>query len=116
MNSLNDVSHISSEPTIKEDAFYTAQKKHKDKNKKLNRLTKQGKISRCAICDSKMHWVENCQHKRPQIANIIETSEEDTDNEYEVEDVNFVLMTTQNPIKNFVDEMLMKAVIDTACT
>ena len=98
MNSLNDDSHISSEPTIKEeDAFYTAQKKHKDKNKKLNPLTKQGKISQCAICDSKMHWAKNCQHKCQQIANIIETSEEeDTDNEYEVEDVNFVLMTTQN--------------------
>ena len=118
MNILNENSHIQNEPIIKEeDAFYTAQKKHKERNKKLNPLTKQGKVSRCAICDSKMHWAKYCQHKRPQNANIIETSEEEeTDNEYEVEDVNFILMTTQNPKKNFVDEMLTKAVIDTACT
>ena len=45
-----------SDPIIKEeDAFYTTQKKYKEKNKKLNPLTKQGKVSRCAICDSKMH-------------------------------------------------------------
>ena len=46
--------NISNEPIIKgEDAFYTAQEKSIEKNKKLNSLTKQGKVSRCAICDSK---------------------------------------------------------------
>ena len=42
-----------------------------------------------------MHWAKNCQHKRPQYADIVETSEEEeTDSEYEIEYVNFVLMTT----------------------
>ena len=107
-----------------EDAFYTSQRKYNrfnknkyDKNIKTNPLTKEGKISRCAICDSKLHWAKHCQHRRIQNANIIETSEEEeSENEYEIEDVHFVLMTTQNPTKDFVEEMKVKAVIDTACT
>ena len=64
-----------------------------------------------------MHRAKNCQHKRPQNANIVETrEEEETDNEYKVEDFNFVLMTTQNPRKDFIKEMVTKTVIDTACT
>ena len=46
--------------------------------------------------------------------NIVDTSEEETDGEYEVEDVNFVLMTTKNPRWDLVEEMITKAVIDTA--
>ena len=65
-----------------------------------------------------MHWTKNCQHKHPQNTNTVETSEEEKDSECEVEDVNFVLTTTQNPRKrkDFVDEMITKAVIDTTCT
>ena len=64
-----------------------------------------------------MHWAKNCQHKRPQKENIVETSKEkETDSEYKVMDVNFVLMATQNPRKDFVKEMVTKTVIDTACT
>ena len=64
-----------------------------------------------------MYWTKNCQHKHPQNANIIETSNvEEIGEENEVEDVNFVLMTTQNPRKDFVDEMIAKAAIDTAGT
>ena len=64
-----------------------------------------------------MHRAKNCQHKRPQNANIVETTEEEeTDSEYKVEDFNFVLMTTQNPRKDFIEEMVTKAVIDTECT
>ena len=92
---ISNDDNISNEPIIKEDAFYGAQKKYKEKNKKLNPPTKQGKVSRCAICDSKMHCAKNCEHKRPENANIAETSKEETDSEYEVEDVNFVLITTQ---------------------
>ena len=48
---ISNDDNISSEPILKEDAFYTAQKKYKEKNKKLNALTKQGKVSQYAICD-----------------------------------------------------------------
>ena len=54
INISND-DNVSSDPIIKEDSFYTAQKKYKKKNKKLNLLTTQGQVSRCAICNSKMH-------------------------------------------------------------
>ena len=60
--------------------YNTAQRKYKDKNKKLNALTKQGKVLGCATCDSNMHWEKYCQHKSTQIANIIETSEEESEN------------------------------------
>ena len=38
--------------------FYTAQRKYKDKNKKLHAMTKQGKVSRCATFDSNMQWAK----------------------------------------------------------
>ena len=43
--------------------FYTAQRKYKDKNKKLHAMTKQGKVSRRATFDSNMQWAKYCQHK-----------------------------------------------------
>ena len=97
---ISNDDNISNEPIIKEeDAFHATQNKQKEKNKKLNPPTKQGKVSRCAICDSKMHWAKNCEHKRPENAKIAETSKEETDSEYEVDDVNFVLITTQTQKK-----------------
>ena len=58
-NIWND-NNTSSDPSIKEeDGFYITQKKYKEKNKKLNPLIKQRKVSRCAICHSKMHWAKN---------------------------------------------------------
>ena len=30
---------------------------------KLNPMNRRGEVSRCAICDSKMHWVSKCPHK-----------------------------------------------------
>ena len=59
---------------------------------------------------------KNCQRKCPQNANVAETRKEETDSKYEVEDINFVLMTAQNLGKYFVDKMITKAVIDTVCT
>ena len=56
-----------------------------------------------------------CQHKHTHNANIIEPSDEEASkNEYEIED--FALITTQNPKKNFVTEMKISAIIDTAST
>ena len=56
-------------------------------------------------------------HKQPQNTNNVETrEEEETNDEYELQNLNFVLMTTQHPKKDFADEMITKAVIDTAFT
>ena len=39
-----------------EEAFYN--KKYKKSNDKTNPLYKNGKITRCIICNSKLHWTQ----------------------------------------------------------
>ena len=58
-------------------------------------------IKRKTNCtNSKIHWATNCQHKRPQNTSIVETiEEEEPDGEHEVDNINFVLMITQNQRK-----------------
>ena len=37
-------------------------------------MNRRGEVYRCAICDSKMHWISKCPHKsakRLQSANVI---------------------------------------------
>ena len=46
-------------PIKQENVCYT-QPYNKQKKTKYNPLTKQGIISRCPICDSKMHWAKEC--------------------------------------------------------
>ena len=99
-------------PIKQENVCYT-QPSNKQKKTKYNPLTKQGIISRCAICDSKMHWAKDCQHKRIQAANIVEIDDKKEDNN-EFEEVNIVLMTTENPEPLKQNEL--NAIIDTACT
>ena len=79
--------------------------------KKLNPLNKQGKITRCIICDSKMHWAKNCPHKssEKEKVDITEASDNDSD-----EEVNIILMTNEYEV--LVNEMEVNAIIDTACT
>ena len=47
-------------------------KKCKKSNDKANPLGKNGKISRCIICNSKLHWVKKCPHRSSQNVNIVE--------------------------------------------
>ena len=61
---------------------------------KHNPLDKNGKVSRCIICDSKMHWA----YKFPRKSNYqsVNTSQEvssDTKNESKSEEIHIVLMT-----------------------
>ena len=42
----------------------------------MNPLDRNGQISKCVVCDSKMHWAKDCPHgknKRQQSANVIES-------------------------------------------
>ena len=92
--------------------FYT-QQPSKQKKGKFNSLTKQGVVSRCAICDSKMHRAKDCQHKRSETANIAELNYKTEDNaENNIEEANIVLMT--------IDDTKMQTdlneIIDTVCT
>ena len=98
-------------PIKQENVCYT-QPSNKQRKINYNLLTKQGIISRCAICDSKMHWAKDCQHKQIQAANIVEIDDE-KENDNEFQEVNIVLMTTENsePLK----QNELNAIIDTAC-
>ena len=73
-----------------------------------------GKISRCAICESKYHWVRDCPHK--QEAKLTEDQSEQFS---ETESVKLTLLTQKlvlSPQEVFVTEAYNTAVIDTACT
>ena len=39
---------------------------------KISPLDKHGKISRCVMCDSKLHWANKCPHKYDQDVNVVE--------------------------------------------
>ena len=34
------------------------------KKGKFNPLNREGQVSRCVICDSKMHWASRCPHNK----------------------------------------------------
>ena len=85
---------------------------------KHNPLDKNGKVSRCIICDSKMHWA----YKFPRKSNYqsVNTSQEvssDTKNESKSEEIHIVLMTEEiDKNEIFIAEASKLAVVDTACT
>ena len=102
-----------------EEAFYT-KRHYKDKkfksihNEKLNPLDKNGKVSKCVICGSKMHWANKCPHRSEQNVNILDDDDDDDDN---LEEINTVLMIEQlSETEIFVAEASKSTVIDTACT
>ena len=98
---------------IKQENVCFTQQPHKQKKGKFNPLTKQGVVSRCAICDSKMHWAKDCQHKKSETANITEFTDEINDHiENLIEEVNIVLTTTDNT----KIQTALNAITDTACT
>ena len=55
--------------------------------KEMNLLDRNGQISRCVVCDSKMLCTKDCPHvknKKQQSANVIESDgQQANDNEYE---------------------------------
>ena len=82
------------------------------KKKKVNHMDKQGKIARCVICNSKMHWAKNCPHKTNiKSINVAETISDDDNYD---DDFNIILMTSEYEI--LINEMEVNAIIDTACT
>ena len=54
------------------------------------------RVSKCVICDSKMHWADKCPRKSNyQSVNISEEVSSATQNESESEEINIVLMTEE---------------------
>ena len=68
----------------------------KNPKQKLNRMDKQGKITTCATCNSKMHWAKNCPHKTNIKLVHVEKTNSDDDN-YD-EQVNIILMSSEHEI------------------
>ena len=55
--------------------------KSNDKFKQVNKLNpvdKNGKISRCVICDSKLLWANKCPHKNYQNVNTLDDNDKDS--------------------------------------
>ena len=101
-----------------EELLFTRREKGKFENKekqKFNPSNKKGQTSRCAICDSKMHWAKHCLHRvKNHSANIAEVSESEGEN---TENVQIILITEKSEVNNvFVAEMFCSAVIDTTCS
>ena len=117
--SLNVQSNLeNNEMNIKQELLFTRRGNNKFENKgkqKLNTFNKQGQISRCAICDSKMLWAKHCPHRmKGDSANIAEVSESEGE---DTENVRITLITEKSEVNNVsVTEMSCSAVIDTACS
>ena len=99
---------------IKEENVCYTQQPFKQKKGKFHSLTKQGVVFRCAICDSKMHWAKDCQHKRSETANIAELNKIKTEDNSEniMKEASIVLKTTADT-EIHTD---LNAITDTACT
>ena len=81
---------------IKQEESAMVFEQSKNPKKKLNPMNKQGKITRCIICDSKMHWAKNCPHKTNiKSVNFAETHGDDDNDDKEV---NIILMTSEYKI------------------
>ena len=75
-------------------------------------MDKQGKIARCVICNSKMHWAKNCPHKTNiKSINVAETISDDDNYD---EEVNIILMTSEYEI--LINEIDVNATIDATWT
>ena len=82
--------------------------------RKINPKYKKGKITRCVICDSKMHWAKTCPHKsKYSVVNVAESLSEIKDETVCDEEVNIILMTNEYEI--MISELEANAIIDTVC-
>ena len=87
--------------------------------KEINPLDRNGQISRCVVCDSKMHWAKDCPHgktRKTQSVDVIESDgQQANDNGYE--ECELVLLAKESDkFHILVAEAAKSAVVDTACT
>ena len=110
-------------PIKSEEAFYSksryknTKQSYSTKSKpKLNPLDKHGKISRCVVCQSTMHWADKCPHCNDKGTAMYVEVDENSENDSS-EEINIVLMTEKiEKSEIFVAEASKSAVTDTACT
>ena len=122
------VSSIKTLPDLAE-ACYVSKRPYKkfhkvkpdDTNARFNPMNKQGELSRCAVCDSTMHWAKSCPHNpRRRSVNLAENEKADLeltdDDEQKDELVNDTFLTQSIENRIYLAEASGCAVIDTACT
>ena len=82
--------------------------------RKINPKDKKGKITRCVICDSKMHTAKIYpDESNYSVVNVAESLSEIEDETVCDEEVNIILMS--NEYEMLISEMETNAIIDTAC-
>ena len=85
-----------SEVKIKEEAFFVKRRNNFSRQhnkggavprtynrKEMNPLDRNGQISRCVLCDSKIHWAKDCPHgktRKIQSTNVIESDSQQVSN------------------------------------
>ena len=87
--------------------------------KEMNLLDRNGQISRCVVCDSKMHSAKDCPHSKnikQQSANVIENDGQQA-NDKGYEECELILLAKEpDKFQIFVAEAAKSAVVDTVCT
>ena len=114
-NTSKDVTNKFENLNIKQEESVFAVDQSTKLRREINPKDKKGKITRCVICDSKMHWAKTCLHKSNySVVNVAESLSETEGETVCDEEVNIILMTNEYEI--LISEMETNAIIDTACT
>ena len=114
-NTSKDVTNKFENLNIKQEESVFAVDQSTKLRREINPKDKKGKITRCVICDSKMHWAKTCLHKSNySVVNVAESLSEIEGETVCDEEVNIILMTNEYEI--LISEMETNAIIDTACT
>ena len=112
VNNSNDLENRLEQLNIKQEESVYVFDHNKKMKRKINPTDKKGKVTRCIICDSKMHWSKTCPHKSN--TNVVNITESDDDDDSPDEEVHIVLMSN-NEYEILINEMETNAITDIAC-
>ena len=85
----------------------------------MNPSDRNGQISRCVVCDSKIDWPKDCPHGKnikQQSADVIESDGQQANDKGYEECESVLLEKEPDKFQIFVAEAAKSAVADTACT
>ena len=95
---------------VKSSKYQQFEKKSRYRQRGTNPLDRNGKRTRCAVCESVFHWAKDCPHKNQKQGEIRMTDAEENE-----EECHFTKESkSQNEI--LLMESFGCAIIDTACT
>ena len=89
----------------------------KPKERKQNPMGRDGKISRCLICESTLHWARNCPHSYEKMGEVANDNESNDDLVYLSLFMGFAGQSSDCvKLNNLVRESQGCAVLDTGCS